>query len=78
MELIEYDKREQDKVKRYLPLVKSFSMTLQLTLCMLSTDRKRIYSENKMAANYRDKRGPSASTPEHHVNIYSNLDLPNV
>jgi hypothetical protein len=36
-----------------------------------------MYPENKMAANYRDKRGPSAATPEHHPNIYINLGPPN-
>jgi hypothetical protein len=41
---------------------------------MLSNDRKRIYSKNKKAANYRDRRRPSATTPEHHPNIYINLD----
>ncbi len=51
-------------------------MTLQLPL----SDQKRMYFENKMAANYRDKtynRRPSAETPEHHPNIYMNLDPPN-
>jgi hypothetical protein len=46
---------------------------------MLSTDRKRIYSENKMADNDRDKREPSAATPpEHYPDIYINLDPPNI
>jgi hypothetical protein len=35
-------------------------------------DRKRIYSESKMAANYRDKRAQRRNT-----NIYINLDPQN-
>jgi|LakMenEpi03Aug12_release.lakeMendotaPanAssembly.Ray.scaffolds.fasta_scaffold196666_1 hypothetical protein len=32
--------------------------------------------QNKMVANYRDKIGPSAATPEHQPNIYIALDPP--
>ncbi len=44
---------------------------------LYSTDRKWIDFENKMAANYRDKREHSAATPEHPPNIFMALDLSN-
>ncbi len=49
-----------------------------LFVCFVhGTDRKWIDLENKMAANYSDKREPSAAIPEHHPNIYMALDLSN-
>jgi hypothetical protein len=50
-------------------------MTLQLPLCTLSTDRNRIYFENKMAAYYR-KRGPRAATLQHYSKEEIALDTP--
>jgi hypothetical protein len=42
-----------------------------------SSDRKWIDFVSKMAANYRDKRGPGAATLGHHPNINIALDPPN-
>jgi hypothetical protein len=60
---MKYEKREEEKVKCYLSLVEFLSLTLQLPFCMLSTDWKMIYSESKMADNYRDKR--ARASPQH-------------